>query len=136
MQGDLFVQFDPTRPRSFSPAAAGAELAQSHHGAFTSAVRQQAMWFDIPRPVREMRLAEPFSLGGLPVALIDVRTLDYGDSSAIPDATADPNEITVTARRSRGPVYRTLLVGADALAPCSTLEFDKPAGQIRLSCAL
>ena len=132
--GDVFVQFNPQRAHSIITAAGGVTLAATHHGAFIGPVRQDVVIFGISRPVREMRLAEPLNLGGLAISLVDVRTADFGNASAIPDALADPDEIVVTAAKQKGPIYRTMHVGADALAHCSSLTFDKPARQIRLTC--
>lgn len=135
MAGDVFIQFDPLRPRSMSTAAGGVSLANSHRGAFVAPARSEPILFGIIRPLRAMHLAEPLVLGGLPVTEIDVRTVDLGNASAIPDAD-NPDEITVVAGKQGRHVYRTLHLGADALAPCSSLVFDKARKVIELRCKI
>ena len=87
-----------------------------------------------------MALAHPLAVGPLSLARIGVRTAEGGNTAAIPDSSeaspaADPDEVVVTAKAKHKPRPGTLTLGADALARCSGIVFDKPAKQIRLTCA-
>ena len=50
------------------------------------------------------------------------------------DAHADPNEVVVTGKGKHDIKHDRLSIGADQLNRCSSIVFDKPAKQIRLSC--
>jgi hypothetical protein len=64
-----------------------------------------------------------------------VRTADFGSASAIADADApkvDSDEIVVTGQKKQ---KRMLLeVGRDYLDRCSSIQFDKKAKTVTLSC--
>ncbi len=95
--------------------------------------------FGVSRPVRPLTLARPLVVGPLSLTRLGVRTAEGKDTSAIPDANTpppppvDPDEVVVTARPGR-PRPGTLTLGTDALARCSSIVFDKPARQVRLTC--
>lgn len=93
--------------------------------------------FGVERPVRMMALDRPLAIGALSLTRIGVRTGDWGNAAGIAEAgSADPDEIVVTAKgRKRDPFRDRLAIGADVLARCSSVIFDKPARQIRLTCA-
>lgn len=129
----IMVQFDPQRARSIATAAAGADLARLLDGELFGAVRQEHARFGVMRPVRELRFARPFMVAVLRLNAMLVRTSDYGNTGAIRDADADPSEIVVTAK-SKVKAIRVIHLGADALQHCSSLVFDKPRRQLRLSC--
>jgi hypothetical protein len=130
----MLVQFDVGRATSLATAAAANDIALRHGGAFVGVMQQATMRLGVDRPVRAMELARPFVLGPLRLNRLDVRTSDYGSTSAIPDKAADPDEIVVTAKGKPGRAVRTLHIGLDALRHCSRIMFDKPRKQIRLSC--
>lgn len=133
--GELFVQFDPTSDRTVATASAAAALAATHAGLFVGQPSTRAMRFGITRPVRTLRLGEPLSLAGLPVATLEARLRDYGNTTGIPDENGDPEEIVVTAKsKSARNNIQTLHLGRDALSRCSKITFDKSQKQILLSC--
>lgn len=132
------LRFDPHHPRTLATAGAGVRLAAAHDGRMAGQVTREEIAFGIARPVRTMTLARPLTLGPLAIARLGVRTADHGSADGIPDADApppDPDEIVVVAGRKRDPARDRLSLGADVLARCSSIVFDKPGKVVRLSCA-
>lgn len=133
------VRFDPHHPHTLATANAGRRLATAYGGGMEEARFNTEIAFGIERPVRRMRLDRPVAIGPLSIVTLGVRTADVGNAAAIPDADApppDPDEIVVVARDKRhDPERDRLSLGADVLRRCSSLVFDKPAREIRLTCA-
>jgi hypothetical protein len=128
------VQFALFAPDSLATAAAGALLAAAHDGAWTGAVRRQAIRFGVERPARPMRLARPAALAGFRFDRLVVRTSDNRGDLALPaDPDADPGEILVTGA-SRQRAYYALTIGMDRLAQCSSLVWDNRGGTLTLNC--
>lgn len=98
---------------------------------------QQEIAFGIKRPIRTLTLTRALGVGPLSLHTLGVRTMDNGNASDIAEAgtKADPNEIVVTAKGKHDPNRDRLSLGADTLARCSSIVFDKPARVIRLTCA-
>lgn len=135
----LRVRFDPYHPRTLANAGAALRIAAAQDGRLTGDTVPLEIAFGIERPVRTMILARPLPLGPLPIATLGVRTADNGNATRIKDDGApekvDPDEIIVVARgKKRDPNRDRLSLGADQLGGCSSLVFDKPAKQIRLTC--
>jgi len=132
--GDRLISmlFDPQHPRTLATAGAGAALAAGLGGEFFGSPERAEVAFGIERPVRAMRLARPVQIGALSVDRLFVRIADNGSIAGIADADADPDEIIVNASKSNR--RDVLIVGRDQLAKCSSIVFDKPARQIRLTC--
>jgi len=133
------VRFDPYHSRSLATAGAAARLARFHDGTLSGEAVSTEIFFGVERPVRFMRLARPIGIGTLSIATLGVRIQDAGNAGAIREAGAavepvDPDEVVVTGKKKRDVRRDVLSLGADALSRCSSLLFDKPAGQIRLSC--
>lgn len=134
----LRVRFDPFHPRSVANATAGVRLAAAYGGHLRGAASPVEIAFGIERPVRAMLLDRPVAIGSLSMRLVGVRTGDGAMPTNIPDAgaatpPADPDEIVVVAKGKRRTDGR-LSIGADLLDRCSSMVFDKPAKQIRLTC--
>lgn len=134
----VLVRFDPGHRETLVTAPAALALAKAHGGAMTATTGRQEIVFGIERPYRIMKLAQPLVLGGLTLSRVGVRVTDEDVAGRIAEEGAapvepDPDEVVVTAK-GRKPRTGLLLLGADALAACSSLVFDKPARQIRLSC--
>ncbi len=135
----MYIRFDPYHPRSLANASAAIALAASHNGVMTGESGQQEIAFGIERPYRVMKLGRPLMVGGLSLASLGVRVTDgniigrIAEEGAVPEKV-DPNEIVVTAKKGKPPI-NLLTLGADALARCSSIVFDKPARQVRLTCA-
>ncbi|WP_174286759.1 hypothetical protein [Sphingomonas bacterium] len=131
------VRFDPNHPLTIANAGAAERLARAFDGRLTGATGSAEIAFGIARPVRGMTLARPVTIGPLSLPALHVRVAD-GSIAAIPDANApppDPDEIVVTARRKHDPSNDRITLGADTLARCSAIVFDKAARQVRLTCA-
>lgn len=133
----MYVRFDPHHPRSLVNASAAIALAASHAGTMTQETGRQEIAFGIERPYRVMKLDQPLVLGGLSLASIGVRVTDGDIAGRIAEEgtapeKADPDEVVVTAKGKPRPGI--LILGTDALAACSSIVFDKPARQVRLSC--
>lgn len=137
----LSIRFAPHAPRTLATAGAAARLARVHGGSIAGEHTMTPVAFGIARPVRTMTLERPFALGDLRIASLGVRIADDGTATTIREAGApvpriDPDEVVVTAAGRKRDVRRdVLMLGADALGACSTITFDKPAHQIRLTCA-
>lgn len=131
----LRIRFDPYHARTLATASAAARIAVAQGGTLQGGVEKTEIAFGIERPVRTMTLARPLTIGPLQFATLGVRIADQGSAAGIPDAAdpIDPDEIVVTAK-SRKPGRDRLSIGADLLARCSSIVFDKPARQIRLTC--
>ena len=130
----LRVRFDPWHRHTLATAAVGVRIATAQDGRATGPSRLEEIVFGIERPVRTVALARPLVVGPLSLTSIGVRTFDYGNASAIPDADADPDEIVVTAKAKKSRGQDRLSIGSDYLDRCSSIVFDKPAKVIRLSC--
>jgi hypothetical protein len=131
------VRFDPYHPRTTVTANAATLIAQAQRGTLAGLTAPVEIAFGIARPVRTMMLATPLLVGPLALWSLGVRTTDVGSAAAIPDADApppDPDEIVVTAKGKRDANRDRLTLGADLLDRCSSIVFDKPAKQIRLTC--
>ncbi|TCP73137.1 aspartyl protease family protein [Sphingomonas sp. PP-CE-1G-424] len=131
------VRFDPYHPRTTVTANAAALIAEAQRGTLTGVAEPVEIAFGITRPVRTMTLATPLAVGPLLLSTLGVRTSDVGSAASIPEADAappDPDEIVVTAKGKRDPKRDRLTIGADLLDRCSTIVFDKPAKQVRLTC--
>jgi hypothetical protein len=129
------VRFDPNHPRTLATAGAGVRLAQAYEGRVSGEAEPLTIAFGIARPVRTLRLGRPLQIGPLAIAELGVRTSDFGNAGSIREEGGDPDEIVVTADRRRDSDRDRISVGADLLARCSSIVFDKPARQIRLTCA-
>lgn len=128
------VSFDPHHRRTLATAGAAVRIAAAQGGQLSGAATPVEIAFGIERPVRRMTLARPLALGPLALSDIGVRTSDFGDARTIPEADADPDEIVVTGRKKRDTSRDRLTIGADDLARCSSIVFDKPRHTISLSC--
>lgn len=128
------VRFDPHNPRTLVTAGAGVRLAAAFDGLFSGEAETLTIAFGISRPVRTLRLGRPFAIGPLSLSMLGVRTADFGNTAAIREEGGDPDEIVVAAER-RNTARDRIALGADSLARCSSIVFDKDARQIRLTCA-
>lgn len=134
------IRFDPYHPRTLATAGAAVRLAQAYGGALSGEAVPTEIFFGVERPVRTLTLARPFPLGALAITQLGARTGDAGLTAAIRDAdaaepAADPDEILVVAKGKPRDLRRdTVSIGADQLAQCSSIVFDKPAHVIRLTC--
>ena len=132
----LRVRFDPHHARTLATAGAGVRLAAAYGGSLDGPITEAEIVFGISRPVRALTLERPLLLGPLSITTLGVRTSDNGSAASIRDASVpiDPDEIVVTARGHHDPDRDRLAIGADLLQRCSSIVFDKPAHQIRLTC--
>lgn len=129
----IAVRFDPEHPRSLLTAAAGVAVARAQGGTLGEERGRQEILFGVERPFRVMTLARPLAVGPLALSTLGVREADGSGANTIPQEGDDPSEVVVTAKGKK--TYMVLSLGADALARCSSLVFDKPAKQVRLTCA-
>jgi hypothetical protein len=127
------VLFDPQHDRSLATAGAGQAIAAGLGGQLSGDASPSEVAFGITRPVRTLRLKSPLIIGPLSFDAVAVRIGDNGTTAGISDADADPDEIVVTAKGG-GNRRDTLIIGRDQLGHCSSIVFDKPAKQIRLTC--
>ncbi len=134
------VRFAPQITRSYVGAASALRVATALGGRVEGAAEPVTIAFGIARPVRGMVLARPLVIGPLSLTRIGVRTAEGGGAAAIPkagdpSAEADPDEVVVTARSKHKPRPGTVTLDADVLTRCSSIVFDKPTKQVRLTCA-
>jgi len=131
----LRVRFDPFHARTLVTANAAVRLAQANGGRVAGTPQPVEIVFGIARPVRALVLQRPVIVGPLSFTTMGVRTGDYGSTSSIPDRDLDPDEIVVVGKVRPDPRRDRLTIGADLLDTCSSIVYDKPAKQIRLTCA-
>ncbi len=134
----LRVRFDPGQPRTIANAGAGKRLATLFGGTLSGTATPAIIAFGIARPVRTLTLDRPFPVGHLQLNALAIRVADGGSAADIPEVDApkdDPDEVVVVAKGKRDPKRDRLTLGADVLSRCSSILFDKPAAQVRLSCA-
>ncbi|WP_354296863.1 hypothetical protein [Sphingomonas sp. 1185] len=132
----LRIRFDPHHPNTLANAGAAVRLARAYGGSLTGSTRTTEIAFGVERPIRTMTLATPLIVGPLTIGSLGVRTTDNGKTDSIADAdkAVDPNEVVVTGKGKHDIKRDRLSIGADRLDRCSSIVFDKPAHQIRLSC--
>ncbi len=131
------VRFNLDNPRTLATAGAGLALAIAQGGRLEGEAGAALIAFGVERPVRRMRLARPLAIGSLVLDTLDVRVADFGNARGITDADApppDPDEVVVTAKGKRDRSRDSLTLGRDQLDRCSSIVFDKPAKQVRLTC--
>lgn len=134
----LLVRFDPHHRRTIATAVAAQRLAAMLGGTLNGPAVPEEIAFGIERPVRTMMLARPLTIGPLALTTLGVRVSEPGSTATLPEAGApspaiDPDEVVVIAKKGKARAA-TMALGADALARCSQIVFDKPAKVIRLTC--
>jgi hypothetical protein len=129
------IRFDPYHPRTLATAGAAVRLASAHDGTIGGDIQSEEIAFGIERPVRILRLGRPLAIGPLALSTLGVRTADFGSTASIREEGSDPDEILVTGRRRRDTDRDRVAVGADSLARCSSILFDKEARLVSLTCA-
>ena len=129
------VRFNPYHPHTLATAGAGVRIAAAHDGRIGGETRAVPIAYGVSRPVRTLRLGRPLQVGPLAIAALSVRTADFGNASAIREEGGDPDEIVVIGKKRRNEARDRLWLGADQLARCSSIVFDKRARQVRLTCA-
>jgi hypothetical protein len=128
------LQFDPYSPTTVANAPFVNELAAPLRAFFVGEVRSRLIALGVSRPVRTLQFGAPLSFGAFKIGQTDVRMQDWGRTDSIPDAAPDPDEIIVSALDKNDQRLRFIIAGADALSNCSSITFDKPKRQVRLSC--
>lgn len=118
-------------------SAAGAAMARELGGTLDGPPERVLVSHGVVRPARAMRLDRPFQLGPLSIDQLLVRTTDYGTSGVIKDSYVDPSEAPgdiVVKGQTKSRASYTVYIGADALAGCSSITYDKPRRMIHLTC--
>jgi hypothetical protein len=131
----LRIRFDPHHPRTLATAGAAVRLAAANDARIGGETEMAEIAFGISRPVRTLHLGRPLQVGPLTITELGVRTSDFGNAASIREQGGDPDEIVVTANSRRDNGRDRIALGADLLARCSSLVFDRAARQIRLTCA-
>lgn len=131
------VRFDTLRELTALTAPAARIIAPAYGGTVEGDVQDTDIWWGVRRPVRRLRTRQILTVGPLSLDTLYVRVSDYGHANAL--ASVDPDEIghddvVVTGQRPRNDGIRILRVGRDDLSRCASIVFDKPAGQILLTC--
>lgn len=130
---EISVRFDLHGRRSLATAGAAVAIARAQGGVLTEERDRQVILWGVERPIRIMRLARPLPVGPLALPTLGVRVTDGAGANTIPEADADPSEVVVNAKGKKSP--RILSIGRDLLDRCSALVFDKPAKEVRMTCA-
>lgn len=135
----ISVRFDLLRRETVATATAALAIAAANGGRLDGPVGHSEIFYGIERPIRRLTLADPLVIGPLSLDSVYARISDYGDARGIA-AAPDPDElgsddILVTGRKRKNiGGLRLLRIGADDLQRCSSIVFDRPANQIRLTC--
>jgi len=128
------LQFDPFTPTTVANAPFASEAAGPLRGYFVGEIHSREIALGVARPVRTLEFEKPFGFGAFKISRTEVRLQDWGRTDSIPNAAPDPDEIIVSALNKNDKRLRFVIAGADALNNCSSITFDKPKRQIRLSC--
>lgn len=129
------VKFSPAETATIATAAAGAVIAETNGGQWAGESRPHLIAMNVRRPVRPMALAKPLSIKGMRIKQMLVRTADHQGFRELPaDAPVDPDEIVVTARTNRQAARFNLTIGADLLADCSTITYNRKRNRLILRC--
>jgi hypothetical protein len=132
----LRIRFDPHHPRTLATAGAGVRLAAQNDARIGGEIESLEIAFGISRPVRTLNLGRPLQVGPLTITRLGVRVADFGNAASIrEEGEGDPDEVIVTGDRRRNNDRDRIAIGADLLARCSSLVFDRRAREIRLTCA-
>lgn len=131
---EIRFQFTLTKADTMATAGAGAHLAALNGGRWSGEAREQVIDFGVVRPVRALTLGQSFSIEGLTLSSLLVRTGDNRGNLALPpEPDADPEEVVVTgASRQRARFNVTL--GRDRLGQCSSLVWDNGTRRLTLNC--
>lgn len=131
----LRIRFDLDR-RTTATASVGMMLARLHGGSAEAPAFPAEIGLGVERPMRAFRLERPFPVGPLSIDRLLVRVADHGNAAGLGAAppSRDPDEVVVTGRRKRDRSRDHIVLGRDQLSRCSSITFDKPAKQVRLSC--
>ena len=134
IQGEqVRVIFTFDRAEAMATASTGALLAAAYGGRLAGDPYNTNLELGFQRPVKRMEFDTPVQIGELQLRDVVVRTTDTGSTASIPDDQQDPSEIVVVAKGKKKPVHG-IYVGTASLTACSSLTFDKPRREIRLSC--
>lgn len=115
-------------------ASAGRLIANAYGGQFSGQAKQTEIRTGVQRPIRNMSLRSPLTIGPLRVNSIDVRVNDGRSAASIADPDAeDSAEIIVSGQSGRKP-SSYLLLGLDAMRNRATITFDKAKKNIELEC--
>lgn len=128
----LVVRFDLEGRHSMVTAPAAVRLQAANGGVLTRETARQEVLFGVERPLRIMRLARPLAIGPLSLEDVAVRTTDGPGVNALRVEGDDPEEVLVNGDKNPRP--GSMRLGTDQLAHCSSIVFDKPAKQVRLTC--
>ncbi len=129
---DVLALFDLDRAHSIVSAPTANGLAARHGGTLSAATTREMIRMGVERPARRLTLATPFLVGPLKISAVMARTNDYGNANAIRSEDDDPDEIVVTGAATDKP--QLIRIGAEDMAGCSRLTFDKVQKTIRLTC--
>ncbi len=130
----LDVELHPLRPMTVASAAAASALAKAGDGRLIGPVVRVPISFGAVRPVRQLQLARPVNLAGVPVSSVMVRLFDWaGRSQLPPDADAD-SALTVTSSRGRQDRWTNVKLGADLLAGCASISWHRRPAELVLEC--
>lgn len=131
----IFMSWALDRDSTIATAATARLLAERQGGALSGDTTLTPIRFSIMRPTRLLTLEHPIMLPSGPIFKLRARVSDYSNAAGIADSNLDPNEIVVTANRSKAnPLYR-LSVDRASLANCSSVTFDNKRRSITFSCA-
>ena len=136
----LMMIFVPERPENLITAPTANFIATTQDGGFAAGTDGIAkMDFDVERPTRIMRIANPIELGNLLIDEFAVRIEDYGEPTRVgeiakDDPRFDKNHILVSRRKGRGKPDLLTRIGSAQIAHCSSITYDLAGNAIRLSC--
>lgn len=143
---NLLAQIHSTLRLPKVSASLAVDLAESHGGQLQGAAWQEDVGFGQYRLVRQLTLARPLILGPLRLANLAVDITPTSDASTrlakdqkpLPDADADPNEMTVRGRTAVTTFPgRWIVLSRNQLDEyqCTSLTVDKSKREWALTCA-
>jgi len=132
--GRLDVELHPLRALTVVSAAAASSLADAGAGQLVGPVIRVPISFGAMRPVRQLTLAQPVRIAGLPLTTAVVRLFDWAGRTSLPP-DADPQaELTVTGKRGRQDRWANVKLGHDVLSACAGFDWQRAPARFRLIC--
>ena len=133
----LAVRFEPSYARSLLTAPAAKAIVPVHGGTVTGRWLTEPIFYGVSRPIRQLRLHRPLTIGGMTLRDPFVRGDDYGSAMSlrsIDPAAVQEDDVIVSAKRGKPNGLKLLRVGADDLSHCVDLTVDKSRKEMTLTC--
>jgi hypothetical protein len=132
----LDVELHTGRALTVASAAAASDLAAAGNGRLVGAVQRVPISFGAIRPVRMLELAQPVRIANVTLARAAVRLFDWAGSTALPPDADAEDGLAAVGRRGRQGAWRNVKLGADVLAGCASISWQRQPAELALTCPM